>query len=69
MSNSFDKPVYMELDGQFASMIPQKDGGILVSKSCGISIADFMQDGSVITKKEYEALEKIFDEKYKASQK
>lgn len=63
-----DNPVYMELDGAFASMIPLKDGGIRVTKSAGISIADFMMDGMVITKERYEALEAIHEKKYKASQ-
>lgn len=52
---SLDKPTYMELDGQVASMVPTEEG-TEVSLPIGMSIADFMQDGSVITKEQYDKL-------------
>jgi hypothetical protein len=69
MNNPFDNPVYMELDGEVASMIPNEDGGVHVTKTGGISIAEFMQDGTVITKEEYDKLDTIREKKYIASQK
>ena len=42
------KPVYFELEGRNAALIPTKDGGEHVIKDPGFSIADYMERGSVI---------------------
>jgi hypothetical protein len=42
-------PVYFELDGKFACMLPKPDGGMVEIKDSGSpSIADFMAEGRVI---------------------
>ncbi len=42
-------PVYFELDGKFAAMLPKKDGGICEIKDAeSPNIADFMAEGRVI---------------------
>jgi hypothetical protein len=52
-----DKPVYMELDGKIASMVPKPDGGLRIIKSHNSpNIADFMQTGHIITKEKYDEL-------------
>ena len=52
-----DKAKYMRIDKEIASIVPLPDGGAQVTKSPLYSIADFLQDGTPITKEEYEKLE------------
>lgn len=48
-----DLPVYFKLDGKFAVMLPESDGGVSVAMSAGApSIADFMRDGMIIDESE-----------------
>lgn len=46
-------PAYFELDGQIAKLEKIENGNVLVTVPKGISIADFMQDGTVITEADY----------------
>src|SRR3989338_7492139 len=67
MERAFDKPTYFELDGALCKVIPNPEGGMTVTLTPGMHIADFMQDGQVITKEEYDKLDAIETEKYRKS--
>jgi len=42
-------PVFFELDGKYAVMLPTAEGGVSIIKSTGSpNIADFMQSGFMI---------------------
>jgi hypothetical protein len=45
-------PVYFEKDGKYAALLPATDGGMIEIIDPGSSIADFMQEGSMIIFKE-----------------
>ncbi len=56
MSILFEKPTYFELNGEVASAIPLPDGGVGITKPTHMYFVDFLQDGSEITKEEYDNL-------------
>ncbi len=58
MSDIFKKPTYFELNGETASAIPNSSGGVTITKPSHLYFADFLQDGSEITKEAYEKLNK-----------
>lgn len=58
MSKLFTKPTYFELNGEVASAIPTSDGGVEITKPTSMYFAEFLQDGSEITKVAYDKLHK-----------
>lgn len=52
------KETYFELDGNIGAIIPKESGGFTFQTYNGGIMAEFMRDGTIISKEKYQELEK-----------